>query len=93
MNNCQFIDQIFVEVGKLADLTGMDKAIKIVSIGQMLITLQNGIKKDEANNHETIESLQKQLDDLAEQINHEPPERINFSFPPPDSQSPTEGGD
>ena len=79
----QFIDQIMVKLGEIADAKGMTKAVLIVEVGQMLMTLENGLKNDEENHRKTIEELQRQIDDLVQQLNNgEPIEKMHIDLMP-----------
>ena len=71
MNHAEFIDQIISELGQVVEATGMNKALILVKVGQMLVTLQNGIKNEEKMHKEQINSLQIQIDELTKQINGE----------------------
>ena len=71
LNNAEFIDQIISELGQAVEATGMNKALILVKVGQMLITLQNGIKNDEKAHKEQVNSLQIQIDELVKQLNGE----------------------
>ena len=83
LNHIQFVDQILDKLGELVDAKGMTKAILIVEIGKMLMTLENGLKNDEENHRKNIEELQRQIDELTQQLNSgEPIEKVHIELTP-----------
>lgn len=83
LNHSQFIDQIISKLNPLVEATGMNKAIALVEIGQMLVTLQNGIQNDEKNHKEAIDNLQGQIDELTKQLNgNEPVKKVVIDMSP-----------
>lgn len=83
LNHIQFIDEIFQKLSLVVEATGMNKAVLIVEIGNMLVTLQTGLKNDEKNHEEALRILQEQVDDLVKQLNgDEPIEKVTLNFEP-----------
>lgn len=83
LDHVKFIDQIIHELSQVVEATGMDKAILLVRVGQMLVTLQNGLKSDEANHKKSIEELQAQIDELTKELNGgEPIEKVVLDVNP-----------
>ena len=83
LNHSQFIDRIISKLDLLVEATGMNKALALVEIGQMLVTLQNGIQNDEKNHKEAIDNLQGQIDELTKQLNgNEPVEKVVLDMSP-----------
>lgn len=83
LNHIQFIDEIFQKLSLVVEATGMNKAVLIVEIGNMLVTLQRGLKNDEKNHEEALRILQEQVDDLVKQLNgDEPIEKVTLNFEP-----------
>lgn len=81
LNHIQFIDEIFQKLSLVVEATGMNKAVLIVEIGNMLVTLKTGLKNDEKNHEEALRILQEQVDDLVKQLNgDEPVEKVTLNF-------------
>ena len=83
LNHIQFVDKILEKLGEIVDAKGMAKAILIVEVGKMLMTLETGLKNDEDNHRKNIEELQRQIDELTQQLNSgEPIEKVHIDLTP-----------
>ena len=86
-NHAQFIDQIILKLGEIVEAKGMDKAILVVEIGKMLVTLQTGICNSEKIHEDEVKLLQEQIDDLVKQLNgDEPIEKVHVDLAPETSK-------
>lgn len=73
----EFVDSILLKVGDLIDAHGFNKAVLIVEIGKMLISLKEGIQKEKEGNKKIHDFLKKQLEDMQRQITGSNPEVRN----------------